>query len=86
MTVQSSAQQVNVKLTVVEVTKKFTDALGIEWSSLTLDSIINGGSATNTAGVFSLIGFKGGFDAANISTLINAVKMTALLVFLLNLT
>lgn len=74
MTVQSSAQQVNVKLTVVEVTKKFTDALGIEWSSLTLDSIINGGSAVNNAGVFSLIGFKGGFDAANISTLINAVK------------
>ncbi|VUS64954.1 type II and III secretion system protein family protein [Klebsiella spallanzanii] len=74
MTVLSSPQQVNVKLTVVEVTKKFTDALGIEWSSLTLDSIINGGSATNAAGVFSLIGFKGGFDASNISTLINAVK------------
>ncbi|PNP32600.1 pilus assembly protein N-terminal domain-containing protein [Citrobacter amalonaticus] len=43
MTVLSSPQQVNVKLTVVEVTKQFTDALGIEWSSLTLDSIINGG-------------------------------------------
>lgn len=74
MNVISSPQQVNVKLTVVEVTKQFTDALGIEWSSLTLDSIINGGSATNATGVFSLIGFKGGFDAANISTVINAVK------------
>jgi len=74
MTILSSPQQVNVKLTVVEVTKQFTDALGIEWSSLTLDSIINGGSAANSAGVFSLIGFKGGFDAGNISTVINAVK------------
>lgn len=74
MTVQAFSQQVNVKLTVVEVTKQFTDALGIEWSSLTLDSIINGGSAANSAGVFNLIGFKGGFDSGNISTLINAVK------------
>lgn len=74
MTVLSSPQQVNVKLTVVEVTKQFTDALGIEWSSLTLNSIINGGSAANKTGVFSLIGFKGGFDAGNISTVINAVK------------
>lgn len=74
MTVLSSPQQVNVKLTVVEVTKQFTDALGIEWSSLTLDSIINGGSSVNNTGVFSLIGFKGGFDAGNISTVINAVK------------
>ncbi|MFP5595621.1 type II and III secretion system protein family protein [Kluyvera sp. 142486] len=74
MTVLSTPQQVNVKLTVVEVTKTFTDALGIEWSSLTLDSIINGGSSKNNAGVFSLIGFKGGFDAGNISTIINAVK------------
>ncbi|EMF0717553.1 pilus assembly protein N-terminal domain-containing protein [Citrobacter freundii] len=74
MTVLSSPQQVNVKLTVVEVTKQFTDALGIEWSSLTLDSIINGGSSVNKTGVFSLIGFKGGFDAGNISTVINAVK------------
>ncbi|ROU17659.1 tight adherence secretin RcpA [Kluyvera ascorbata] len=74
MTILSSPQQVNVKLTVVEVTKQFTDALGIEWSSLTLDSIINGGSAANNTGVFSLIGFKGGFDAGNISTVINAVK------------
>lgn len=74
MTILSSPQQVNVKLTVVEVTKQFTDALGIEWSSLTLDSIINGGSSVNSTGVFSLIGFKGGFDAGNISTVINAVK------------
>lgn len=74
MTILSSPQQVNVKLTVVEVTKQFTDALGIEWSSLTLNSIINSGSSANPTGVFSLIGFKGGFDAQNISTVINAVK------------
>lgn len=74
-----STNQVNVKLTVVEVSKEFTDNLGIEWSSLTLDSIINGsngknGISTNSPGVFNLLGFRRGFDAANISTLINAVK------------
>lgn len=69
-----SSNQVNVKLTVVEVSKEFTDTLGIEWSSLTLDSIINNGSSANSPGVFNLLGFRRGFDAANISTLINAVK------------
>lgn len=69
-----SSNQVNVKLTVVEVSKDFTDNLGIEWSSLTLDSIISGGSSINSPGMFNLLGFRRGFDAANISTLINAVK------------
>lgn len=69
-----SSNQVNVKLTVVEVSKEFTDNLGIEWSSLTLDSIINGGSSVNSPGMFNLLGFRRGFDAANISTLINAVS------------
>ncbi|PHI29939.1 type II and III secretion system protein family protein [Budvicia aquatica] len=68
-----SSNQVNVKLTVVEVTKEFTDNLGIEWSSLTLDSMMGGGSTVNSAGTFNLLGFKNGFDARNISTLINAV-------------
>lgn len=69
-----SSNQVNVKLTIVEVSKEFTDNLGIEWSSLTLKSIIEGGTAVNSPGTFNLLGFKRGFDAANISTLINAIK------------
>ncbi|EFB5188748.1 type II and III secretion system protein family protein [Escherichia albertii] len=68
-------QQVNVKLTIVEVTKKFTDALGIEWSSLTLNSIFNRNDLiANPAGVFSFLGGKKGFDSRNISTIINAIK------------
>lgn len=69
-----STNQVNVKLTVVEVSKEFTDTLGIEWRSLTLDSIIGGGSGVSPVGSFNLIGFKGGFDSKNISMLINAVQ------------
>ncbi|EHI7576256.1 tight adherence secretin RcpA [Salmonella enterica] len=70
-----SSNQVNVKLTVVEVSKEFTDNLGIEWSSLTLDSMLKGDSYTaNSPGTFNLLGFKHGFDARNISTLINAVQ------------
>lgn len=69
-----ASNQVNVKLTVVEVSKEFTDNIGIDWSSLTLDSIINRGSAVNSAGVFNLLGFRRGFDASNISTVINAIK------------
>lgn len=41
--------QVNVRLTVVEVTKEFRDNIGIEWTN------ISGG----TNGSFSLLGFKG---------------------------
>ncbi|WP_114192326.1 type II and III secretion system protein family protein [Edaphovirga cremea] len=69
-----SSNQVNVRLTVVEVTKEFKESLGVEWSSLTLDSIINGDSVANPPGTFSLLGFKRGFDASNISNIINAVK------------
>ncbi|EBS6151915.1 pilus assembly protein N-terminal domain-containing protein [Salmonella enterica subsp. enterica serovar Chester] len=70
-----SSNQVNVKLTVVEVSKEFTDNLGIEWSSLTLDSMLKGDSfIANSPGTFNLLGFKHGFDARNISTLINAVQ------------
>lgn len=69
-----NTNQVNVQLTVVEVSKSFTDALGIDWSSLTLDGIVNGGTKANNPGIFSLIGFKGGFDAKNISNTINAVQ------------
>lgn len=70
-----SSNQVNVKLTVVEVSKEFTDNLGIEWSSLTLDSMLKGDSfTTSSTGTFNLLGFKHGFDARNISTLINAVQ------------
>lgn len=69
-----NTNQVNVQLTVVEVSKSFTDALGIDWSSLTLDSIVNGGTTANNPGVFSLIGFKGGFDSKNISNTINAIQ------------
>ncbi|WP_228350867.1 MULTISPECIES: type II and III secretion system protein family protein [Limnobaculum] len=69
-----NTNQVNVQLTVVEVSKSFTDALGIDWSSLTLDSIMTGGTTANNPGVFSLIGFKGGFDSKNISNTINAIQ------------
>lgn len=69
-----ATNQVNVQLTVVEVSKTFTDALGIDWSSLTLSSIVNGGTSINNAGTFNLLGFKGGFDAKNISTVINAIQ------------
>ncbi|EOH3640162.1 tight adherence secretin RcpA, partial [Salmonella enterica subsp. enterica serovar Braenderup] len=73
-----SSNQVNVKLTVVEVAKGFTDSLGIDWSSLTLNSIVGGGSAINPSGTFSLLGFKGGFDAKNISTVIQAINNDSL--------
>ena len=69
-----SSNQVNVKLTVVEVSKKFTDTLGIEWSSLTLDGLVKG----DGLGVFNLIGLKRGFNAGNISTIISAINNDSL--------
>ena len=66
--------QVNVKLTFVEVSKEFTDALGIEWQSLTLESMIGGGSIANSIGEFTLLGLKKGFDIGNITTAIRAIK------------
>lgn len=69
-----SPNQVNVKLTVVEVSKKFTDTLGIEWSNLALGGGAKNGSGANEPGVFSLIGLKHGFNADNISTIISAIN------------
>ena len=67
--------QVNVKLTFVEVSKEFTNALGIEWQSLTLDSMITkAGSDINSIGEFSLLGLKKGFDIGNITTVIRAIN------------
>ncbi|MCO6544840.1 MAG: pilus assembly protein N-terminal domain-containing protein [Gilliamella sp.] len=67
--------QVNVKLTFVEVSKKFTDSLGIEWQSLTLDSMSeSGGSTMNNVGEFTLLGLKKGFNIHNITTMIRAIK------------
>ncbi|RKS87860.1 pilus assembly protein CpaC [Orbus hercynius] len=66
--------QVNVKLTFVEVSKEFTDSLGIEWRGLSLTTLIQGGSAVNSLGEFSLIGLKKGFDIDNITTVIRAIK------------
>ena len=68
--------QVNVQLTFVEVSKEFTDSLGIEWQSLTLDSMVGGGdsSAVNSIGEFSLLGIRKGLNIHNITTMIRAVK------------
>ncbi|MCO6523984.1 MAG: pilus assembly protein N-terminal domain-containing protein [Candidatus Schmidhempelia sp.] len=66
--------QVNVKLTLVEVSKEFTDNLGIEWQNLTLNSMINSGTAISSIGTFNLLGLKHGFDINNIATVIRAVQ------------
>ncbi|MWP62650.1 type II and III secretion system protein family protein [Gilliamella sp. Pas-s25] len=66
--------QVNVKLTFVEVSKTFTDSLGIEWQSLTLDSMLKKGSEMNNIGEFTLLGLKKGFNIHNITTMIRAIK------------
>ena len=69
--------QVNVQLTFVEVSKEFTDSLGIEWQSLTLDSMTSSGSDTatvNSIGEFSLLGIRKGLNIHNITTMIRAVK------------
>ena len=69
--------QVNVQLTFVEVSKEFTDSLGIEWQSLTLDSMTSSGSDTttiNSIGEFSLLGIKKGLNIHNITTMIRAIK------------
>ncbi|OCG69976.1 hypothetical protein A9G43_08670 [Gilliamella sp. Occ3-1] len=67
--------QVNVKLTFVEVSKKFTDSLGIEWQSLTLDSMSGGNDIKmNNVGEFTLLGLKKGFNIHNITTMVRAIK------------
>lgn len=72
--------QVNVKLTFVEVSKSFTNALGIEWQSLTLDSMVgtSTGSTSNSIGQFTLLGLKKGFDINNITTVIRAIASDSL--------
>ncbi|WP_392560894.1 pilus assembly protein N-terminal domain-containing protein [Orbus sturtevantii] len=65
--------QVNVKLTFVEVSKAFTNALGIEWQSLTLESMMKNESNINSVGEFTLLGLKKGFDINNITTAIRAI-------------
>jgi pilus assembly protein CpaC len=66
--------QVNVKLTLVEVSKEFNDNLGIEWQNLTLNSMISGGTDLSSIGTFNLLGLKHGFDINNIATVIRAVQ------------
>ena len=69
--------QVNVQLTFVEVSKEFTDSLGIEWQSLTLDSMNSTTKDTtsiNSIGEFSLLGIKKGLNIHNIATMIRAIK------------
>lgn len=66
--------QVNVKLTLVEVSKEFTDSLGIEWQNLTLKSMVGGGVDLSSIGTFNLLGLKHGFDINNIATVIRAVQ------------
>ncbi|AHK18447.1 secretin [Yersinia similis] len=56
-----ATNQVNVKLTVVEVTKTFMDNVGIDWSNAGLG-----------AGQFSLTKFR--FDANSLNSLIYAIK------------
>lgn len=72
--VVTEESQVNVKLTFVEVSKKFSDAIGIEWSNLTIDSQKGGGFESNDFGNFTLLGIKHGFDIGNITTVIRAIK------------
>lgn len=72
--VVTEESQVNVKLTFVEVSKKFSDALGIEWSNLTIESQKGGGFDSNDFGQFTLLGVKHGFDIGNITTVIRAIK------------
>lgn len=56
-----ATNQVNVKLTVVEVTKTFMDNVGIDWSNAGL-----------SVGQFSLTKFK--FDATSLNNMIYAIK------------
>lgn len=67
--------QVNVKLTFVEVSKDFTNSLGIEWQGVNLAESGSSGSLTlNTLGQFTLLGLKKGFDIHNIITTIRAIN------------
>jgi len=56
--------QVNVKLSVVEVTKSFTDNVGIDWGTIT------GGSVNPTPGAFRFVKF----NADTLSGLVHAIS------------
>ncbi len=58
--------QVNVKLTIAEVTKEFTDNVGLQWGTAST------GSITQQSGQFILQKFK--FDASTLGTLIAALS------------
>ena len=66
--------QINVKLTFVEVSKEFTDALGIDWRNFTLESMSNPTKTPSLTdfGEFNLVSLKQGFDIKNIVTIIRA--------------
>lgn len=63
------SNQVNVQLVVVEVSKEFTDAIGVEWAQLKF----NDPDSYGQPGQFQLVDFKG-FDAQKIVNTINLVK------------
>ncbi|WP_386695786.1 type II and III secretion system protein family protein [Lonepinella sp. MS14435] len=66
--------QINVKLTVVEVNKKFSDALGINWNNLQGNLINNLGKSFSGSGSFN--GTTGGtltLNAEGLSIFINAL-------------
>jgi pilus assembly protein CpaC len=65
--------QVNVRLTVVEVSKEFKDSLGIEWTNITGES---GGAGAST-GTFALRAFKG-LNRSNIHNIVKAVQNDSL--------
>ena len=68
------ANQINVKLTVVEVNKKFSDALGINWSNFALtDGALNFGKIVGTAGFTGTQGNIGFISATGVSMFINAL-------------
>ena len=66
--------QINVKLTVVEVNKSFSDALGINWSNLALvDGALNFGSIKGSASFTGGQGAIGFLSATGVSMFINAL-------------
>ena len=66
--------QINVKLTVVEVNKSFSDALGINWSNLSLvDGALNFGSIRGSAAFTGAQGTIGFLSATGVSMFINAL-------------
>ena len=66
--------QVNVKLTFVEVSKDFTNSLGIEWQGINFTDMSSSKLTLNNLGEFTLLGLKKGFDIQNIITMIRAIN------------